>query len=269
MKSIEQDTDREPQLALYKKLEVFIVEAILQGHRILYQEEFIEGKASVSNAIVISEEDKFKIYMTESYFETDRILDELVTNLGMALGIDRIKNSLHIHLLSYVLLLEDDAKISELLDKNGIPRNPNADDDDYDWSNLGGGGGGRVASHGWGSGSGGTGADGFGFFVISSANFAKHGYLFGREKGAGNASGWQKNDKMPSELGFSVFLPSTGTGMPGSYWEDEEDEEDDEHLQFLGELEVRKSELLIVAGRVLMLHRLRSLSKRFSAIPTT
>jgi hypothetical protein len=255
-KSIDQDTDRDPTLALFKKLEVFIAEEILQQHTILYQNEHIEGKASLSNAIVLSKEDKFEIYMTESYFETDRVLDELVTNLGTALGIDRIKNSLHIHLLSYVLLLEDDAKIADLLDKNGIPRNPNADDDDYDWNGLGEGwraGSGRGGSTGWGFGRGGTGAGDFGFFVISSINFDQYGHLFAQGKGAGdwktsgNGFGWSRSGKEPSELGFHVFLPSTGVRMPGAYWKDEEDEEDDELLQFLGELEVEKSELVIVA----------------------
>ena len=178
-------------LARLKKLEVFTAERILERHTIRYRNKDVGGEVSSADATVISEEDKLEIYMTESYFEIDRTLDELVTSLGWAIGIDPIKNSLHLRMLHYVLALEDHNKIAHVLDKNGIPENLDADDDDYDWNfrdkygegmpngdQIGGGLG------GWGgSGSAGTGAGSSALLVISSTNFDRYAHLFVPEIG--------------------------------------------------------------------------------------
>jgi hypothetical protein len=250
LNSIEDDTGKDTRLARLKKLEVFTAEQILERHIIQYQNKDVEGAVSLADATVILEEDKLKIYMTESYFEADKTLDELVTSLGWALGIDPIKDSLHLRMLYYVLALEDHSKIACLLDKHGIPRNLDADEDDYDWNfqdkygegmpndgQIGGGLG------GWGgSDSAGTGAGSF--VVISSANFDHYAHLFvlgkgaGRWATAGDGSGGSSSGELPSGLGFRVILPSAETRGTGGYWEDDEGDGDDEHLQFLGELEV-------------------------------
>jgi hypothetical protein len=257
LNSIEDDTGKDTRLARLKKLEVFTAEQILERHTIQYQNKDVGGKVSLADATVILEEDKFEIYMTESYFETDRTLDELVTSLGWALGIDPIKNSLHLRMLYYVLVLEDHSKIACLLDKHGIPRNLDADDDDYDWNFQGKYGNGQIGGGLWGwggSGGAGTGAGGFAFLVISSANFDHYAPLFAMGKGAewwvmaGDGSGGSSGGKLPSGLGFRVILPSVETRGTGGHWEDDEGDGDDEHLQFLGELEVSLSEAVIATG---------------------
>jgi hypothetical protein len=134
LNSIEDHTSKDTSLARLKKLEVFTAEQILERHTIRYRNKDVGGEVSLADATVMLEEDKLEIYMTESYFETDRTLDDLVTSLGWALGIDPIKNSLHLRMLYYVLASEDHNKIAYLLDKNGIPENLDADDDDYDWN---------------------------------------------------------------------------------------------------------------------------------------
>jgi hypothetical protein len=150
LNSIEDDTGKDTRLACLKKLEVFTAEQILERHTIRYQNKDVGGKVSLADATVILEEDKLEIYMTESYFEKDKTLDELVTSLGWALGIDPIKNSLHLRMLYYVLALEDHSKIACLLDKYGIPRNLDANDDDYDWNFQGKYGGGQTGGSLWG-----------------------------------------------------------------------------------------------------------------------
>jgi hypothetical protein len=259
LNSIEDHTSKDTGLARLKKLEVFTAEQILERHIIRYRNKDVGGEVSVANATVILKEDKLEIYMTESYFETDRTLDELVTSLGWALGIDPSKNSLHLRMLCYVFLSEDHNKIAYLLDKNGIPENLDADDDDYDWNfrdkygegmpnddQIGGGLG------GWGgSGSAGSSA----FLVISSTNFDRYSHLFVPDKGAGcwatagDGSGGSSSGELPSGLGFRVIMPSAETRGTGGYWEDDEGDGDDEHLQFLGELEASLSETVIATGR--------------------
>jgi hypothetical protein len=258
LNSIEDHTSKDTMLARLKKLEVFTAEQILERHTIRYRNKDVGGEVSRADATVILEEDKLEIYMTESYFEIDKTLDELVTSLGWALGIDPIKNSLHLRMLYYVLALEDHNKIAHVLEKNGIPENLDADDDDYDWNfresmpnddQIGGGLG------GWGeSGSAGTGAGGSALLVISSTNFDRYAHLFVPDKAAGcwatagDGSGLSSSGELPSGLGFRVIVPSAETRGTGGYWEDDEGDGDDEHLQFLGELEASLSETVIATG---------------------
>jgi hypothetical protein len=256
LNSIEDHTSKDTRLALLKKLEVFTAEQILQRHTLRYQNKDVGGGVSLADATVILEEDKLEIYMTESYFETDRTLDELVTSLGWVLGIDPIKNSLHLRMLYYVLVLEDHNKIARLLDKHGIPKNLDADDDDYDWNFQDRYGEGVPTDDQiWGGlgGWGGPGAGRSAFLVISSTNFDRYAHLFLPGKGAGcwattgNGSGGSSSGNQPSGLGFRVIVPSAEACGTGGYWEDEGDG-DDEHLQFLGELEASLSEAVITAG---------------------
>lgn len=151
MNSID-DTGKDTRLARLKKLEVFTAEQILERHTIQYQNKDVGGKVSRAGATVMLEEDKLEIYMTELYFENDRTLDWLVTSLGWALGMDPTKNSLQLHMLYYVLVLEDHSEIARLLDKYGIPKNLNADDDDYDWNFQGQYGEGMPNDGGFGAG---------------------------------------------------------------------------------------------------------------------
>jgi hypothetical protein len=254
LNSIEDHTSKDTRLVLLKKLEVFTAEQILERHIIRYRNRDVRGEVSRADVTVIIGEDRLEIYMTESYFETDRTLDELVTSLGWALGIDPIKNSLHLRMLYYVLALEDHNKIAYLLDKNGIPENLDADDDDYDWNFQDKYGEGMPNDDhgGWGgSGSAGTGAGSSAFLVISSTNFDRYAHLFVPGKGTGywattgDGSGGSSSGELPSGLGFRVIVPSAKTRGTGGYWEGDGD---DEHLQLLGELEVSLSEAVIATG---------------------
>ena len=238
MSSLEDNIAKELHLARLKDVEAFTVNKIITKHIIRYRGEDVEGEPTQADAIVISEGDRLKIYMIDSYFESDKTLDELVTSLGVALQIDELKHGLCLQMLQYVLILDDQSKISKLLDKNRIPRNVDADDDDFEQI---------EPAKGW-SGGGGIAAPNILFRIISSANFHQFAHLFSVSERNGcwvvttdegfDASGMGKE---LSEFGFRVIMPSVGP-QGGGYWDPYEGDPEDARLQFLGELEVSLSE---------------------------
>ncbi|KAF8849378.1 hypothetical protein BDZ45DRAFT_237480 [Acephala macrosclerotiorum] len=270
LNSIKDNTNRGPHLARLKKVEVFTAEHILERHIIPHQNNEVGGESSQADAIVIREEDKLIIYMTQSYFDTDKTLDEIVTSLGWALEMDPIKHSLQLRMLYYVLALEDYAKITYFLDKNWIPMDLDTDDDEDDWiatnvnvddgddnwtprsPNVDDDDDGSITPTRRGSelvaweesGRTGTEAGGSGFLVISSANFDHYAHLFLMGRGAGcqvrvgDGFGASRSRGLSSGLGSQAIMPSTEASGAGRYWDAYEDDGDYEHLQFLGELEV-------------------------------
>ncbi|CZR59369.1 uncharacterized protein PAC_09261 [Phialocephala subalpina] len=226
------------RLAALQDIEVYLVDKIVKRNTVRYQGADVDGKLSPTDAYVERENDKLKIYVVSSYLESDKTLDELVTSLGSAL---EITSKDWLRLFQFVLGNDNEEKICTFLDKENIPRNPNAKED-YDWGTEektiysgsgGGGGGGRGSS--------------LFFRVISSDNFHEFSSSFPMAGGNGvwfmptdNSSNAAEISEKLAALGFQVVLPGSGASrqMGGGAWGAPEEEEEDETLQFLGEHEL-------------------------------
>lgn len=224
------------QKACLENIEVFIVDKIVKRNTVRYKNEDIEGELRQSDAYAERDGDKLKIYIVGSYLESDKTLDELVTSLISALAIPYRE---WLRLFQFVLGNDNEEKISKFLDKENIPRNPNAKED-YDWGSSedttrysGGGGGGGGSAR----------CDNY-FRVISSDNFhefsssfpmaGRNGVWFMAADDSGDASAISEQ---LAKLGFQVMLPNSGPQqLGGRGWD--APEEEDETLQFLGEQEV-------------------------------
>ena len=242
-------SNKESLLNRWKNVEVSIADEIIEQHFVQYGDEEVEGEQNRTDVIVETDQanNRFKISMTESYFESDKLLYDLGESLCRVFGIENDFSTRG--KLQYVLALEDHTVIGERLDRDGIPRHAGEDDaEDYGWmkqSTRWGGG------YGGGSG-GGVATPGMLFRVISSANFHQFAHLFNMTSRKGvylltADEGFEGSDfsKQLAELGVRVILPAAGTGGGGGMWGDYEEDEEDERLQYLGELEVSVQTFLL------------------------
>jgi hypothetical protein len=226
------------RITCLENIEVSIVDKIVQRNTVRYKNEDIEGELRQSDAYAERDGNKLKIYVVGSYLESDKTLDELITSLISALAVPYIEWP---RLFQFVLGNDNEEKISKFLDKENIPRNPNAKED-YDWGSSedttrysgGGGGGGGDSAH-----------NNNYFRVISSDNFhefsssfpmaGRNGVWFMAADDSGDASAISEQ---LAKLGFQVMLPNSGRQQVGGGGWDVPEEEEDETLQFLGEQEV-------------------------------
>jgi len=246
----------------WSKLQVFTDEKVIVQNCIDDRGQIIKGTRTQCNAVVVQTDqgDGFHIYMTHSYFERNKALDELQRRLSWHFRMNEYQNSHQIRMLGAILVTESTLEISEILDENGIPHSgfdSDEDDDDSDWAP---GTGSNGFSYGWNQPpEGGTQqprrggklreGDTIQFRVVTPANWDRCLHLFAAPASTGGRRrkewDWAAADVGSPGVMFGVITPSDFPRADSEPWgsndndeDDDDDEDEEEHLKFLGELEV-------------------------------
>lgn len=237
LSTLYEPSDTALRMNKWLNLKVYFAGEIKISHCIQDRHTLIRGESLKHPAAITvdSTTGGLRIYMTYSYIDEDRTLDDLLVPLSSHLGMDPLRDSLQVRMLGTILIVDNPMRITEILDKNGIPRKRGcSDDDDNDWLAEARAG---TQSHAWGHLREG---DVIRFRVVTPNNFDRSSYMFATCGPNGKTRrNWEwptAADSGSSNALFGVIAPAGSFKPNVDPWG--EDDDDDEHLQYLGELEV-------------------------------
>jgi len=120
-------------------IEVFIADRIFQQYSVKSRGKIVTSREYHASVMLMPHEDGLKIYLENSYLETERIPEELVTRIASFAGIDRRPDGKGLFLLLVAFVESNPSRIMSTFKKADIPvlRSEDLEGNSFDWLSSG------------------------------------------------------------------------------------------------------------------------------------